>query len=42
MILMTAYPSRENIARARQLGVNEVLPKPFRRQQLEQLIAETI
>ncbi|WP_300405231.1 response regulator [uncultured Nocardioides sp.] len=25
-----------------ELGITEVLPKPFRRQQLEQLIAETI
>ena len=31
---MTAYPSRENIARARELGVNEVLPKPFTTEQL--------
>lgn len=34
VILMTAYPSRENIARARELGVNEVLPKPFTTEQL--------
>ncbi|KRA41991.1 response regulator [Devosia sp. Root635] len=34
VILMTAYASRENIARARQLGVNEVLVKPFSTEQL--------
>lgn len=34
VILMTAYPSRENIARGRELGVNEVLPKPFTTEQL--------
>ncbi|KQX34760.1 hypothetical protein ASD04_15305 [Devosia sp. Root436] len=34
VILMTAYASRENIARARQLGVNEVLVKPFSTDQL--------
>ena len=34
VILMTAYASRENIARARELGVNEVLVKPFTTEQL--------
>lgn len=34
VILMTAYASRENIARARELGVNEVLVKPFSTDQL--------
>lgn len=34
VILMTAYASRDNIARARQLGVNEVLVKPFTTDQL--------
>lgn len=34
VILMTAYASRENIARARELGVNEVLVKPFTTDQL--------
>jgi two-component system chemotaxis response regulator CheY len=34
VILMTAYASRDNIARARQLGVNEVLVKPFSTDQL--------
>ncbi|MCR6669902.1 response regulator [Devosia ginsengisoli] len=29
VILMTAYASRDNVLRARQLGVNEVLVKPF-------------
>ncbi len=34
VILMTAYPSRENLARAKELGVTEVLPKPFTTEQL--------
>lgn len=34
VILMTAYASRDNIARARELGVNEVLIKPFTTDQL--------
>lgn len=34
VIMMTAYPSRDNLARARELGVNEVLPKPFTAEQL--------
>ena len=34
VILMTAYASRDNIARARLLGVNEVLVKPFSTDQL--------
>lgn len=29
VILITAYGTRETIARARQLGVNEILAKPF-------------
>lgn len=29
VILMTAYASQDNIKRARELGVNEVLVKPF-------------
>ena len=29
IVLMTAYPSHETIARARHLGVNEVLVKPL-------------
>lgn len=29
VIMMTAYPSDENVSRARTLGVNEVLSKPF-------------
>jgi two-component system chemotaxis response regulator CheY len=29
MIMMTAYPNRETIARARSLGAAEVLTKPF-------------
>jgi len=34
VILMTGYPSKDNIARARQLGVNDVLAKPFTTEQL--------
>ena len=34
VILMTGYASRENIAKARELGVNEVLVKPFTTAQL--------
>jgi two-component system chemotaxis response regulator CheY len=34
VIMMTAYASRENIERARLLGVNEVLTKPFTTEQL--------
>ncbi len=34
VILMTAYASRENITRARALGVNEILVKPFTAEQL--------
>ena len=29
VILMTAYPNRETFARAKELGANEVLTKPF-------------
>ena len=34
VILMTAYASRDNVIRARELGVNEVLVKPFTTEQL--------
>ena len=34
VILMTAYASRDNVVRARELGVNEVLVKPFSTDQL--------
>ena len=34
VILMTAYASRDNVLRARQLGVDEVLVKPFTTEQL--------
>lgn len=34
VILMTAYPSRENLQRARDIGINEVLVKPFTTEQL--------
>lgn len=29
VVMMTAYPNRETFARARELGANEVLTKPF-------------
>jgi two-component system chemotaxis response regulator CheY len=29
VVMMTAYPNRETIARAKELGANEVLTKPF-------------
>jgi two-component system, chemotaxis family, chemotaxis protein CheY len=34
VVLMTAYASRENIARARELGIDEVLIKPFSSEQM--------
>ena len=34
VILMTAYPSRENLQRARDIGINEVLVTPFTTEQL--------
>ena len=34
VILMTAYASHDNLQRARQLGVNDVLAKPFTTDQL--------
>ncbi|ODT72061.1 MAG: hypothetical protein ABS75_06235 [Pelagibacterium sp. SCN 63-23] len=34
VILMTAYPSRDNLERARKLGVSEILAKPFTTDQL--------
>lgn len=34
VILMTAYASRDNVVRARELGVDEVLVKPFTTDQL--------
>lgn len=34
VILMTAYASRDNVARARELGVDDVLVKPFTTEQL--------
>ena len=42
VILMTAYASRDNIARARELGVNEVLVKPFTTDQLGTALARVL
>jgi two-component system chemotaxis response regulator CheY len=42
VILMTAYASRDNIARARELGVNEVLVKPFSTDQLGTVLGRVL
>jgi two-component system, chemotaxis family, chemotaxis protein CheY len=42
VILMTAYASRDNIARARALGVNEVLVKPFTTDQLGMALSRVL
>lgn len=42
VILMTAYASRDNVARARVLGVNEVLVKPFTTGQLGTAMARVL
>ena len=42
VILMTAYASRDNVVRARQLGVNEVLVKPFSTEQLGVALARVM
>ncbi|MHA6298487.1 response regulator [Devosia sp. CAU 1758] len=35
VILMTAYPSHDNLVRARALGVNDILAKPFSTRHLD-------
>jgi two-component system chemotaxis response regulator CheY len=42
VIMMTAYPSRDNLVRARELGVSEVLPKPFTAEQLGAAMARVL
>jgi len=42
VILMTAYASRDNLARARDLGVNEILSKPFTTEQLGSALAKVL
>ncbi|HTN64546.1 MAG TPA: response regulator [Devosia sp.] len=42
VILMTAYASAANIARARDLGVNEVLVKPFSTEQLGAMLEQVL
>lgn len=42
VILMTAYASRDNVARARSLGVNEVLTKPFSTDQLGTMLGRVL
>ena len=42
VILMTAYASHDNIKRARELGVNEVLVKPFTTEHLGTALARVL
>jgi two-component system, chemotaxis family, chemotaxis protein CheY len=42
VILMTAYASHDNLARARQLGINEVLAKPFSTEQLGTVLGRVL
>lgn len=42
VILMTAYASAENLARAMELGVNEVLAKPFSPEQFAQVVGRAL
>ena len=42
VILMTAYPSMDNLARARGLGVSEILPKPFTSAHLGEALARVL
>lgn len=42
VILMTAYASRDNVVRARELGVNEVLVKPFTTEQLSTAVGRVM
>ncbi len=42
VIMMTAYPNRETIARARQLGAREVLTKPFAAAQLATVVGRLL
>jgi two-component system, chemotaxis family, chemotaxis protein CheY len=42
VILMTAYASRDNLARARSLGVTEILSKPFTVEQLGMAVGRVL
>lgn len=42
VILMTAYASQDNIARAKALGVNDILVKPFNTSQLGAAIGRIV
>lgn len=42
VILMTAYVSRDNISRARSLGISEVLAKPFSTEQLGSALGKVL
>lgn len=42
VIMMTAYPSRDNVARARALGVTEILSKPFSTEQLGMAVGRVL
>lgn len=41
-ILMTGYASRENVARARELGINDLLIKPFSTAQLAAVLRRVL
>ncbi len=42
VVMMTAYPSREVITRAKELGVTEILSKPFTLEQVSIILQRTL
>ncbi|MCP8884873.1 response regulator [Devosia sp. XJ19-1] len=42
VVLMTAYPSPENLLRGRRIGFNDVLPKPFTTQHLGAVLTRVL
>jgi len=42
IIIITAYATRENITRIRELGLNEILIKPFDNKQLSQAVIDAL
>lgn len=42
VILMTAYANRENLQRAKLLGVNDVISKPFSQEQLRRIVQRVL
>lgn len=42
IIIVTAYATRENIKRIRELGLNEILIKPFDNKQLSQAVIDAL